>query len=179
KHEGGEQAHRAAGAKKKRLGGSEAIEIVRKIEEGPSRSENDEFEAEMKREKRERKQLARVLREIVGNAFTPPRFEPAWRTDTVVALAKGIFEDRAFDRMPILADALLDADCDEEAILQHCRGTELGVKEQPQHARGCWVVELILGRWQPLPPPAPGAKPRRPRTRFDDLDIGLPFDTGD
>ncbi len=168
KHEGDEHADRSAGVKNKRIAESEAIEIVRKVEEGKPRSDNDEFEAEMKRERRERKQLARILREVVGNAFTPPRFEPAWRTDTVVALAKGIFEDRAFDRMPILADALLDADCDEEAILRHCRGTEVGVKDQPQHIRGCWVIELILKRYEPLSAPKPGKKPK-PRRRLDDM----------
>jgi hypothetical protein len=155
--------------KNKRIAESEAIEIVRKIEEGPARTENEEFEAELKREKRERKQLARVLREVVGNPFTPPRFEPAWRTETVVRLAAGIFEERAFDRMPILADALLDADCDEESLLRHCRGTELGVKDQPQHFRGCWVIELILGRYQPLPPPKPGKKPKPRRNPLDDI----------
>ena len=169
KHEGDEHADRSAGVKNKRLAESEAIETVRKIEEGPQRSETDEFEAEMKRERRERKQLARVLREIVGNPFTTPRFEDAWRSTDVVALAKGIFDDRAFDRMPILADALLDADCDEESILRHCRGTELGVKEQPQHIRGCWVIELILGRYEPLPLPRPGKKPKPRRNPLDDL----------
>src|SRR5262249_3725220 len=106
KQEGDEHADRSAGAKNKRLEESKAIEIVRRIEEGPSRSEEDEFEAEMKRERAAGKQLARVLREIVGNPFKEPRFEPAWRTDTVVLLARGIFDDRAFDRMVILADAL-------------------------------------------------------------------------
>jgi len=173
KQEGDEHADRSAGAKNKRLEESKAIEIVRRIEEGPSRSEEDEFEAEMKRERAARKQLARVLREIVGNPFKNPRFEPAWRTENVVLLARGIFEERAFDRMVILADALLDADCDEEAILRHCRNTELGVKEQPQHIRGCWVIELILGRFEPLPPPKPGKKPRTRRNRLDDIfDLG-------
>ncbi len=145
KSEGDEHADRSAGVKNKRIAESEALEIVRKVEEGKGRSDGDAFEAEMKRERAAAKQLARVLREIIGNAFTPPRFEPAWRTDTVVALAKGIHEDRAFDRMVILADALLDADCDEEAILRHCRGTERGVTEQAQHFRGCWVIELVAG----------------------------------
>jgi hypothetical protein len=99
----------------------------------------------------------------------------------VVQLAQGIFEDRAFDRMPILADALLDADCDEEAVLRHCRGTELGVKEQPQHIRGCWVIELILNRYEPLPAEKPGKKPRTRRRRdpYLDLDLGDPLDMGD
>lgn len=178
KHEGDELADRAAAVKNKRLEESKAIEIVRRIEEGPrgGRGEGEDFEAEMRAERAAQKQLAKFLREVVGNPFTPPRFEPAWRTSTVVDLARGIVADRAFDRMPILADALLDADCDEEAVLRHCRGTELGVKEQPQHVRGCWVLELILDRWQPLPPAPPGAKPRR-RLR-DDFDLGLPFDRG-
>ncbi|MCI0699994.1 MAG: hypothetical protein L0241_02790 [Planctomycetia bacterium] len=173
KQEGDEHADRSAGAKNKRLEESKAIEIVRRIEEGPNRTEEDEFEAEMKRAKAASKQLGRILREIVGNPFKAPRFEPAWRTENVVLLARGIFDDRAFDRMVILADALLDADCDEEAILRHCRSTELGVKEQPQHLRGCWVIELILGRFSPLPPPKPGKKPRPRRNPLDDIfDLG-------
>ena len=65
-------------------------------------------------------------------------FDPAWRTSDVLALARGIYADRAFDRMPILADALQDAGCDNEDILSHCRDTK-----QP-HARGCWVCDLVL-----------------------------------
>ena len=168
KSEGDEHADRSAGVKNKRIAESEALAIVQKIEEGRQRSEDDEFEAEMKRDKREQKQLARVLREIVGNACTPPRFESEWRTGDVLALAKGIFEDRAFDRMVILADALLDADCDEEAVLRHCRGTEIGVKEPPQHVRGCWVIEVILGRYEPLPAAKPDRKPK-PRRPLDDI----------
>ena len=168
KSEGDEHADRSAGVKNKRVAESEALEMVRKVEEGRQQSEDDEFETEMKRDKRERKQLARVLREIVGNAFTPPRFEPAWRTGDVVALARGIFEDRAFDRMVILADALLDADCDEEAILRHCRGTEIGVKEPVPHVRGCWVIEMILGRYEPLPAAKPDRTPK-PRRPLDDI----------
>ena len=169
KHEGDEHADRTAGVKNKRLAEAEALEIVRKVDEGKQRSQDDEFEAEMKRDRAAAKQLARVLREIVGNAFTPPRFEPAWRTDTVTQLAQGIFEERAFERMVILADALLDADCDEEAILRHCRGTEVGVKEPPQHIRGCWVIELALGRYAPLPAPKPTKKPKPKRNPLDDI----------
>jgi hypothetical protein len=169
KQEGDEHADRSAGTKNKRLAESQALETVRRIEESSGTNEDAQFDAELRREKRERKHLARVLREIVGNAFSAPRFEAAWRTDTVVTLARGIFEERAFDRMPILADALLDADCDEEAILRHCRGTEVGVKEQPQHVRGCWVVELILGRYEPLPAAKPAPKAKKKRSRLDEL----------
>ncbi|HEY1187446.1 MAG TPA: hypothetical protein VGE74_07295, partial [Gemmata sp.] len=58
---------------------------------------------------------------VLGNPFRPVTFAPAWRTSAVVALAQGIYDDRAFDRMPILADALQDAGCDSNDILNHCR----------------------------------------------------------
>ena len=54
-------------------------------------------------------------------------------------IAQAIYDKRAFDRMPILADALEDAGCDNADILAHCRGPN-------EHVRGCWVVDLILGK---------------------------------
>ncbi len=80
-----------------------------------------------------------LLRDLFGNAFRPVVLRPSWLTSTVLALARGIYEDRAFDRMPILADALQDADCDSEDILNHCRSESV-------HVRGCWVVDLLLGK---------------------------------
>jgi hypothetical protein len=82
---------------------------------------------------------AALLRCIVGNPFRPTSLDPNWRTTTVLALAQGIYDDRAFDRLPILADALQDAGCDNEEMLAHCRGPG-------PHARGCWVVDLVLGK---------------------------------
>jgi hypothetical protein len=177
-----EIADQAAGAKNKRIYESIADQEVRKLEEGNRpRGEMDEYEADERRERAARKVLAGFLREIVGNPFRPPRFEPAWRTSTVMQLAQGIYDSRDFSSMPILADALLDADCDEEPVLRHLRGTELGVKEQASHVRGCWVIELVLGRYQPLPPPKPGGapRPRRQRFPFDDPDLGDALDMGD
>jgi hypothetical protein len=84
-------------------------------------------------------ELREFLREQLGNPFRPYHFDPAWRTETVLALATGIDADRAFDRMPILADALEEAGCDERGMLDHLRGTG-------PHARGCWVLDLILNR---------------------------------
>lgn len=87
----------------------------------------------------ERKAHVSLLRDIFGNPFRPITLDHSWLTSTVLALANGIYEKRAFDRMPILADALQDAGCDNENILNHCR--------QPgEHVRGCWVVDLLLGK---------------------------------
>jgi hypothetical protein len=80
-----------------------------------------------------------LLREVLGNPFRPVTVDPAWLTPTVVALAAGIYADRAFDRLPILADALQDAGCDLADIHAHCRGPG-------PHVRGCWVVDLVLGK---------------------------------
>jgi hypothetical protein len=90
--------------------------------------------------KRAQTEQAHVLRCVLGNPFQPVAFDPAWRTSDVVALARGIYDDRAFDRMPILADALQDAGCNNDDILAHCRDTGT------PHARGCWVVDLVLGK---------------------------------
>ncbi len=99
--------------------------------------------------------LAKCLREQLGNPFRPYRCEPEWRTETVLALASAIEAEHAFDRMPILADALEEAGCDEQPMLDHLRGPG-------PHSRGCWVLDLILDR-EPtlfaLPPLVP--TPRR------------------
>jgi len=88
---------------------------------------------------KERVQQARFLKEITGNPFRPIAIDPQWLTSDVLALARGIYEDRAFDRMPILGDALQDAGCENADILDHCRDPN-GV-----HVRGCWVVDCVLG----------------------------------
>jgi hypothetical protein len=76
---------------------------------------------------------------ILGNPFRPITLDPSWRTEAVTALATGIYADRAFDRLPILADALQEAGCEDEDVLAHCRN-------DGPHARGCWVVDLVLGK---------------------------------
>jgi hypothetical protein len=80
-----------------------------------------------------------LLLDVFGNPFRPVAVDPAWRTPDVITLAEGIYADRASDRMPILADALQDAGCDNEDVLSHCRGGG-------PHVRGCWVVDLVLGK---------------------------------
>ncbi|QEG26965.1 hypothetical protein GobsT_17130 [Gemmata obscuriglobus] len=80
-----------------------------------------------------------TLRDILGNPFRPVAFTPDWRTGTAVSLARGMYESRDFSAMPILADALQDAGCDSDDILSHCQGPG-------PHVRGCWVVDLVLGK---------------------------------
>jgi hypothetical protein len=63
----------------------------------------------------------------------------SWSDGTVVKLAQGIYEERAFDRLLILADALEDAGCDNAEILTHLRGSG-------PHVRGCWPVDLLLAK---------------------------------
>jgi hypothetical protein len=85
---------------------------------------------------------AALLRDILGNPFRTATADPRWlnwNDGTVVRIAQTIYDERAFDRMPILADALEDAGCDNADILRHCR-------EPGEHVRGCWVLDLLLGK---------------------------------
>jgi hypothetical protein len=80
-----------------------------------------------------------LIRDIFPNPFRPVAVDPEWLVPTVTTLARIIYDDRALDQMPDLADALEQAGCTNEEILAHCR--------QPgEHVRGCWVVDLILGK---------------------------------
>jgi hypothetical protein len=81
-----------------------------------------------------------VVWEVTGNPFHPVVFSHSWGTDTVLALARHMYESREFSAMPILADALQDAGCDNDDVLNHCRDTSL------KHVRGCWVVDGVLGK---------------------------------
>jgi hypothetical protein len=82
--------------------------------------------------------------EFVRDIFPPPGYAPAlraeWVTDTVRAIARQMDETGDFGAVPILADALQDAGCDDETALARCRAAS-GV-----HCRGNWVVDSVLGR---------------------------------
>ena len=156
-----------------------SLEKVTKEEESLAVKVGDLEEA---KQRSDRKATARYLLDLAGNPFKPFRLLPEWRTEAVVALATAIDEGRSYDKMPALADALLDADCDEEAVLRHCRGTEAHAPDGPAHTRGCWVIDLILNREPayvaapplvpPPPPPPPSARPpagRAPSSGMDRL----------
>ena len=79
------------------------------------------------------------LAEVYGPRSGAVAFSPAWRTENAVTLAAGMYASRDFAGLPVLADALEEAGCDSDAILGHCRGPG-------PHGRGCWVIDLILGK---------------------------------
>ena len=87
----------------------------------------------------ERGQL-RTLTDSLNIPYPFSAFDPAWRTDTVVAIARQMYDAREFGAMPILADALQDAGCEDEQVLNHCRDATA------PHVRGCWVCDLVLGK---------------------------------
>jgi hypothetical protein len=88
---------------------------------------------------------AELLRDIFGNPFQPTTVDPAWRTAAVIELARSMYEARAFTRMRALGKALAQAGCSDAAILEHCR-------RPGKHVRGCWVVDLLLGKIRPASP---------------------------
>ncbi len=107
----------------------------------------------LKQESTQSNRASDVLRDIFGNPFRPVAFDPRWRTDTAVGIAQQMYDARDFNAMPILADALQDAGCEHADILNHCRNNQEfgpvgGVSSGPNatHVRGCWVVDLVLGK---------------------------------
>jgi hypothetical protein len=90
----------------------------------------------------ERQYQCRLLRDIMGNPFRPvslSRWALEWNDAALVKLARGIYERDCFGELPLLADALEGAGCAECDVLRHCRGEQ-------QHVRGCWVIDLVLGK---------------------------------
>lgn len=86
----------------------------------------------------------RAAHAALFRCLTPPPFAPAvcrpeWLTSAVVGIAASIYDGRNFHDCPILADAFEDAGCDNAELLAHLRGPG-------PHARGCWPVDLALGR---------------------------------
>ncbi len=87
----------------------------------------------------EKRAQCELLREIFGNPFRAVVCAPDWRTDAAVSLARQMYQLWDFSAMPILADALQDAWCDDKDILAPCRSVG-------PHTRGCWVVDLVLDK---------------------------------
>ncbi len=91
---------------------------------------------------REYDSQASWLHDIFGNPFRRERLDPAWLAwngGTVPKLARAVYDERAYDRLPILADALEEAGCTNVDIVSHLRGPG-------PHVRGCWAIDLLLGK---------------------------------
>jgi hypothetical protein len=89
----------------------------------------------------ERAEQAELLREIFGNPFRPQPIDAAWlgwNGGCVARISRTIYDEKNFEDMPILADALEEGGCTSEAILTHCRRSR-------GHVRGCWVLDALLG----------------------------------
>ena len=79
-----------------------------------------------------------LLREVLGNPFTNMELDAKWKSDQVVSLARSMYDQDSFDRMPELAMALEEAGCDDQRFIEHCRRSS-------GHVRGSWVIDQILG----------------------------------
>jgi hypothetical protein len=88
---------------------------------------------------RERRAVAvGLVRCVFGNPFRPDRPGP-WITPAAVTVARDAYDRRDFSALPVLADLLEEAGCPEQSVLDHCQ-------KPGEHARGCWVVDLVLGK---------------------------------
>lgn len=90
----------------------------------------------------ERSMQSLLLRDVFGNPFRHVSLKTRlrkWNDGAVTKTALAMYDERRFSDMPILADALEDAGADNDDILTHCR-------EPGPHVRGCWVIDLILGK---------------------------------
>jgi hypothetical protein len=114
------------------------LTVAEILNPGATTSDSGSFASQ----KAEERCQADVLRCIFGHLFHSATIDPAplaWNNSIVPELAWGIYEDQAFDRLPILADALEEPGCTDAEILGHLRSPG-------PHARGCWVVDLLTGK---------------------------------
>jgi len=119
---------------------------TRKVEQQRAFREYQDEPAFHAADTKEKTAQAFLLREIFGNPIRPVTINPVWLTQTVLALAQAAYDNRNLPagtldnaRLAVLADALEDAGCTNQDILNHCR--------QPgEHVRGCWVLDAILGK---------------------------------
>ncbi len=125
----------------------EAYERIWKTpgKEGEARWAEDDAVRQTAQAEEERIQ-AELLRDIFGNPFRAGTIDPSWLTPTVPSLAWAVYEGRDLplgcldpSRLAVLADALEEAGCTDAALLSHLRSPG-------PHVRGCWALDLILGK---------------------------------
>jgi hypothetical protein len=125
-------ATRAAWAAAWKAAREAAAEAVRAVE----------WEGGAKAGAAERAAQCALLRDLVGVPGRRVAVDPAWLwwdSGAALRLARSVYDERRFGELPALADALAAAGCADAAILAHCR-------EPAEHARGCWVLDALLGK---------------------------------
>jgi hypothetical protein len=83
-----------------------------------------------------------LLHELFHNPFRPITLDLSswtWHDGLLVSMAQRMYDRRDFSDIAVLADALEEAGCQDQDILGHCRSGG-------EHVRGCWVVDLLLGK---------------------------------
>jgi hypothetical protein len=83
-----------------------------------------------------------LLREVVGNLYRPTHVKRLWLdwgNGAVSVMARLIYDGCQYEDLPYLADALLDAGCDDENLLRHLR-------TPGAHVRGCWALDCLLAK---------------------------------
>jgi len=88
-----------------------------------------------------RQQVVSVMHEVFGNPFDPTVVQPewlSWRECTALRIAQKIYDERQWQDLPILADALEESGCDSAGVLNHLRSSG-------PHFRGCWALDRVLG----------------------------------
>jgi len=118
-----------------------AAQVVQWIEQQEETIRERAERQEERTAKVERRAQVALIRDLFGNPFRPVAIEPAcleWNEGCLVKMARTIYDERKYQDMTILADALEEAGCGTAELLNHCR--------QPgEHARGCWALDLLLG----------------------------------
>lgn len=84
----------------------------------------------------------RIISDLIRDLFPHQDgpFDPSWRTAAILDMARHIDSMRNDSALPVLADALEETGCDNNDLLAHCRDP------QSKHVRGCWAVDLVLGK---------------------------------
>jgi hypothetical protein len=98
----------------------------------------EEVEAERAEELRLHRRGVEILRDVIGPQVVVEPYVFAWRGGTIPKLARAIYDGRRWEDMSVLADALEEAGCNDEELLNHCR------QQGMVHGRGCWLIGLLF-----------------------------------
>jgi ATP-dependent Clp protease ATP-binding subunit ClpA len=116
------------------------LETLNWDKEAAVAEQNFERAAHLRDQADKLKQRRRVLVVEWGRRHPPDPSWLSWHEGAVADMARAIGEKRRWEDLPVLADALEEAGCTDQEILNHCR-------RPGKHTYGCWVVALLLDQW--------------------------------